>query len=206
MKIETLLNLVSGELLNSPYISEVTSFTDNVDDVMRGSCFFVKDSKDIKEAIKRGAYAIVSTQYEDIIDKEIAWIKCNSIEKSIINIFKYENLSNEVFECDDITLEIIKKMNTNKNVIFLDSYDDLLLSLNIPQKIVISSKKEFISLFAKKKRLKSIKINLIQTTLFKSKFNETELNLPFIYKDNFSKALNFFEIIAFFEIDKSKAR
>ena len=92
MKIETLVNLIGGELLNSPYISEVTSFTDNKDNVTRGSCFFVKKSEDIEKAVKNGAYAIVSENFENIIDKEIAWIRVDSIKKSVFNIFKYENL------------------------------------------------------------------------------------------------------------------
>ena len=40
MKIETLVNLTGGELINRPYISEVVSFTQNVDEVNRGTCFF----------------------------------------------------------------------------------------------------------------------------------------------------------------------
>ena len=42
MKIETLTNLIGGELINRPYISEVVHFTDNVEEVRRGSCFFAK--------------------------------------------------------------------------------------------------------------------------------------------------------------------
>ena len=60
MKIETLANLVKGELLNTPFISEVTSFTMDVDEVTRGSCFFVTNSEDIKYAPFLIAYFISS--------------------------------------------------------------------------------------------------------------------------------------------------
>jgi len=53
MKIETLTNLVRGELLNRPFISEVTFFTDEVEKVSRGSCFFSNSNEEIKEAVKK---------------------------------------------------------------------------------------------------------------------------------------------------------
>jgi len=209
MKIETLINLTNGELLNSPYISEVTSFTDNVDEVRRGSCFFVKEKEDIKKAVDNGAYAIVSTEYENIIDKEIAWIKCDDINKAIISIFKYENLNNKVYICDDITREIIEKMNLDKNLVVLKTYEDLLFSLNFPKKILLSSNSDIFNLFSKQENLKTKEINLSQITIFKSKYLDNEINLPYVYKDNFAKAVNFFETnnlkFSFeFELDRFK--
>ena len=193
MKIETLVNLIGGELLNSPYISEVTSFTDNKDNVTRGSCFFVKKSEDIKTAVKNGAYAIVSENFENIIDKEIAWIRVDSIKKSVFNIFKYENLNSKVYFSDDITLHIIEKMNLNDNLIILNSTANLLKSLNINNKYLLTSNKKFCELFSNVEVLLTKDINLKQQSLFKSVYNQQEIPLPFVYKDEFSKALNFFE-------------
>jgi len=193
LKIETLVNLIGGELLNSPYISEVTSFTDNKDNVTRGSCFFVKKSEDIKTAVKNGAYAIVSENFENIIDKEIAWIRVDSIKKSVFNIFKYENLNSKVYFSDDITLHIIEKMNLNDNLIILNSTANLLKSLNINNKYLLTSNKKFCELFSNVEVLLTKDINLKQQSLFKSIYNQQEIFLPFVYKDEFSKALNFFE-------------
>jgi len=193
LKIETLVNLIGGELLNSPYISEVTSFTDDKDSVTRGGCFFVKKSEDIEKAVKNGAYAIVSENFENIIDKEIAWIKVDSIEKSVFDIFKYENLKSKVFYTDDITLHIIEKMNLNNNLIILNSTADLLKALNINNKYLLTSDKIYCELFSNIEMLVGKDLSLKQQTLFKSIYEEEEINLPFVYKDEFSKAIKFFE-------------
>ena len=193
MKIETLVNLIGGELLNSPYISEVTSFTDDKDNVTRGGCFFVRKSEDIQKAVKNGAYAIVSQNFENIIDKEIAWIKVDSIEKSIFDIFKYENLNSKVFYTDDITLHLIEKMNLNDELIILNSTADLLKGLNVNNKLFLTSKKKFCELFSKNETLLPEETNIKQQSLFKSIYKDQEINLPFVYKDEFSKAIKFFE-------------
>jgi len=193
LKIETLVNLIGGELLNSPYISEVTSFTDDKDNVTRGGCFFVRKSEDIQKAVKNGAYAIVSQNFENIIDKEIAWIKVDSIEKSIFDIFKYENLNSKVFYTDDITLHLIEKMNLNDELIILNSTADLLKGLNVNNKLFLTSKKKFCELFSKNETLLPEETNIKQQSLFKSIYKDQEINLPFVYKDEFSKAIKFFE-------------
>jgi len=193
LKIETLVNLVGGELLNSPYISEVTSFTDDKASVTRGGCFFVRKSEDIEEAVKNGAYAIISQNFENIIDKEIAWIKVDSIEKSVFDIFKYENLKSKVFYTDDITLHIIEKMNLNDELIILNSTADLLKALNINNKYMLTSEKTYCELFSNIEMLLPEEIYLKQQTLFKSIYEGEEINLPFVYKDEFSRAIKFFK-------------
>ncbi|WP_456478973.1 hypothetical protein [Nautilia sp.] len=193
MKIETLVNLIGGELLNSPYISEVTSFTDEPEKVVRGGCFFVSDKKDIEKAVKNGAYAIVSESYENITDKEIAWIKADSVEKAVIDIFKYENLKTEIYYCDKITCHIIDKMNLNKEVVILETYKDLLNALNLTNKYLVTSKPFYKNLFSNVITLSSDAVTLEKISLFKSKYRNTEINLPFVYREEFAKALRFFE-------------
>jgi ferrochelatase len=192
MKIETLVNLIKGELLNRPFISEVTSFTKDVDEVKRGSCFFSNDFNEIKQAVKNGAYAIVSEKEFEIIDKEIAWIKTNSFKKAIFDIFKYENIKTKIYYTDKITAHILKQMNNDKKVIVLENEEKMLKALNLGEKYLISFNPAFKEIFKNIEELKKNDIKLEQITLFKSKYENIELNLPFVYKDNFSKALNFF--------------
>ena len=82
MKIETLVNLTGGELINRPFISEVVFFTDNSEEVSRGSCFFATDTYAINEAVKNGAYAIITDKELPVLDKEIAWIKVDSFKRN----------------------------------------------------------------------------------------------------------------------------
>ena len=193
MKIETLTNLIGGELINRPYISEVVSFTDNFEEVSRGSCFFANNEDEIKEAVKNGAYAIITPTPTKIIDTEIAWIICEDFKKAIFNIFKYENLQNKIYFTDKITSMIIKKMNLEKKVVVVEREEDLLKALNFKEKYIVTSIKKFLDIFPNVEILKKKEIDLIQDGLFRSKFEGIEINLPFVYKDSFSKAINFFE-------------
>jgi ferrochelatase len=209
LKIETLVNLVGGELLNSPFISEVTSFTKNASEVKRGSCFFAFDSKDIKKAVENGAYAVISPLYEDIIDKEIAWIKVDNLINAIFDVFKYDNIKNSVYYTDQITSMILKKMQNSKNLFVLESIDDLLEAMNYKKKYLVTSKSEFKDLFLNVKEIENSDIELSMLTLFKSKFKNHTLNLPYVYKKSFAKAYNFLvtneiEFILEFEIERFK--
>ncbi|WP_456471139.1 hypothetical protein [Caminibacter sp.] len=193
MKIETLVNLIGGELLNSPYISEVVHFTDDVEDVNRGSCFFVKKISDIPQAIKNGAYAIIADKDISILDKEIAWIKVENVKKALFNIFKYENITNQIYFTDEITLSIIKKMNLEKKVIVLKNDEDFFKAINLREKYILTDNKKFKEIFANIVDLKSKNIKLIQKGLFRCEFNQEEIKIPFVYKNFFAKALNFFD-------------
>ncbi|GAX87312.1 ferrochelatase [Lebetimonas natsushimae] len=193
MKIETLVNLIKGELLNRPFISEVTSFIKNADEVRRGSCFFSNDFNEIKQAIKNGAYGIVSEKEFEIIDKEIAWIKTDSIKKAIFDIFKYENIKTKIYYTDKITAHILKKMNLDKKVIVLEDEETMLRALNSTEKYLISFDPKFKEIFKNIEEIEKIEIKLEQLTLFKSRYENIELNLPFVYKDNFAAAVNFFK-------------
>ena len=194
MKIETLVNLTGGELINRPFISEVVLFTDNSEEVVRGSCFFATDTYSINEAIKNGAYAIITDRELPVLDKEIAWIKVNDFKRAVFNIFKYENLKNKIYLTDKITSCLIKAMSNEKNLVVIqDEFKDLLKALNLNNKYIVTSKKEFKDIFANIEEIKSENIMLSIKTLFKTDFQGIELNLPFVYKENFAKALNFFK-------------
>ena len=193
MKIETLSNLIGGELLNRPYISEVLHFTQNVDDVNRGSCFFAASLSDIPQAIKNGAYAIITKDYVDILDKEIAWIKVDDFKKAIFNIFKYENLKHEIYLVDKISLMLIDAMSLDKRVVVLKDTDDFFKAINLREKFIFTDDETFENIFANVKYLNSSDIELKQVGLFKSIYKNQEINLPFVYKDSFSKVVGFFD-------------
>jgi ferrochelatase len=193
MKIETLVNLTGAELLNRPYISEVVHFTDNPEEVNRGSCFFVKKISDIPRAVKNGAYAIVSDKDLDVLDREIAWLKVDDYEKAIFNIFKYENLKHEIILCDKISLMFITAMNQDKRVVVINSPEDLFRGINLREKFIFTSNKEYKKIFANVKELKRAKLPLEMVTLFKTAYKDNILNFPFVYAKSFSKVLKFFE-------------
>jgi ferrochelatase len=193
MRIDTLINLIGGELLNRPYISEVVHFTDNPKEVVRGSCFIAKDERLVKEAIKKGAYAILSEKPLEIVDEEIAWIVVSDIKRAIFEIFRYENIKQKIFFADELSVEIIKSMNQDKKVVILSSIEDYLKALSIKNPILVTCDEMIKRIFSDVEELKPMDIELEFVTLFKSRFKKSEINLPVIYKEFFSKAIKFFK-------------
>ncbi len=201
MKVETLANLIRGELLNNPLISGVVSFTNRLDEVNRGSCFFSNDIAEIVKAIKKGAFAIVFEDEKiEILDEEIGWIRVKDFKKAIFDIFKYQNLAKPVYFTDKITSMIIDKMKTSKNIVVVNDYDDMFKAITFDEKYIILSDKDIRDNLVNIIKIEEKPIEIFYSTLFKSKFKTdkkelVEINLPFVYRRNFARAIYFFEMI-----------
>ena len=83
MRLEKALDILYGELVNTPFISAFSGVTYNVKKVVSGTLFFALNPDDIKRAIANGAYGIVFEG--DMVcsdDTEIAWIKCEALTRA----------------------------------------------------------------------------------------------------------------------------
>ncbi|MEA3289681.1 MAG: hypothetical protein U9Q04_05800 [Campylobacterota bacterium] len=125
MKINSLSDIVEGKLLNSPAISFITQIHTNVKKVNEGDAFFAFCEKEIKEALKNGAFAII-TQFEpNITDDEIAWIKVDDILKAITNTLRYKLLKHNhtLIKVDKILYRMIKHFipKNNENTTLLSN-------------------------------------------------------------------------------------
>ena len=72
MQISSILDIVDGELLNSPSISFIYSIKTNAKKVKEGDLFIAKDLNSVELAVRNGAFAIISDINFPIIDNEIA--------------------------------------------------------------------------------------------------------------------------------------
>ncbi|TLE10498.1 hypothetical protein [Helicobacter bilis] len=90
MRLEKALDILYGELVNTPFISAFSGVTYNVKKVVNGTLFFALNPDDIKRAVANGAYGIVFEG--DMVcsdDTEIAWIKVRSIDQSMRRFVRY---------------------------------------------------------------------------------------------------------------------
>ena len=87
MLFVNLASLVDGQLKNEPSIGSFTNIVFNSKRVKIGD-LFIGLKKDIKEAVKNGAYGIVSNNIK-IIDSEIAWIEVKNIEDAKLKLLRY---------------------------------------------------------------------------------------------------------------------
>jgi hypothetical protein len=192
MRIDDILNIIDGELVNAGFISEIAGFADNLKDLKGGYLFISDDDQDIQEAIKKGAYAILSAKYHKIIDNEISWIKVDSVKDALYKLLKYKLLNKTLYFCDIISYEIIKSMNKDSrllvfndfNVKYLEDYDYYLTSNSIFKDIANSYLE------------KQTELDILDSTLFSIKIRykkEYNLIFPSLYSEELSKALSFFE-------------
>jgi ferrochelatase len=91
MRVETIVNITGGELLNNPIINSFNNIKVDTSIIERGDLFFAYNQNDIPKAIKKGAYGVIIDRYIEILDKEIAWINGittnNFFTPNFINFF-----------------------------------------------------------------------------------------------------------------------
>ena len=120
MQISSLIDILGGRLLNHPSISFIYSFKTDPSKVKEGDLFIAKNLDDVECAVKNGAFAIIIENFYPIIDNEIAWIKVDSIEKSLIHLirFKLAHFNLEAYYCDEISFDFLNcfAFNSKKTI------------------------------------------------------------------------------------------
>lgn len=143
MRIESLSKIIDGELLNFPSISYIDQLKTDAKQIKRADAYICKDGKDIKNAIKNGAYAIISDKKLEVIDNEIAWIEVDRVEKAIIRYLRYKTIQKDskFFLCDSVTFEILKNIASTKEILFLssDTFDNFSQIVNADDNAVFIS-------------------------------------------------------------------
>ena len=211
MKISSIVDIVDGELLNSPSISFINNISSDAKKVKTSDMFIAKNIEDLQIAIANGAYAVIFENDFEVIDNEVAFIKVKNLELALVKIVRYKLsiLQIESYFCNDETFDMLKLYQNNhtkpiflisKNIEkifkFLDDIKDgdILISKdkNILESIYPNSKK-----FEKKIDEKNIK-NLIKHSLFELSFSYkdiyfSKLRLSKIYLSSFLNIYDFFK-------------
>lgn len=211
MKISSIVDIVDGELLNSPSISFINNISSDAKKVKTSDMFIAKNIEDLQIAIANGAYAVIFEKDFEVIDNEVAFIKVKNLELALVKIVRYKLsiLQIESYFCNDETFDMLKLYQNNhtkpiflisKNIEkifkFLDDIKDgdILISKdkNILESIYPNSKK-----FEKKIDEKNIK-NLIKHSLFELSFSYkdiyfSKLRLSKIYLSSFLNIYDFFK-------------
>ena len=209
MQISSILDIVDGELLNSPSISFIYSIKTNAKKVKEGDLFISKDINEIELAIKNGAFAIILEINSPILDNEIAWIKVKNIDDCIIKLIRYKLsiLNLEAYSCDKVTYQLLKiyssaflksiKLIPNKLENLFKNIDEI-----VQDDIIISSNQEILNkIYPENKDFSKITTkleieNLIEHSLFETSFSHnniyfSKLKIPSLYLAQFLRVYNF---------------
>ena len=211
MKISSIVDIVDGELLNSPSISFINNISSDANKVKTSDMFIAKNIEDLKIALQNGAYAVIFEKDFEVIDNEIAFIKVKNLELALLKIVRYKlsTLKIKSYFCTDETFDMLKLyQNNHTKPIFLISKNiekafkfiddikdgDILISKNkkLLESIYPDSKE-----FEKKLDENSIK-NLIKHSLFELSFSYNDiyfskLRLSKIYLNSFLNIYDFFK-------------
>lgn len=220
MQISSILDIVDGELLNSPSISFIYSIKTNVSKVKEGDLFIVRNKDDIQTAINNGAFALVLEDNHFITDNEIAWIKVKNINTSIIQLIRFKLAISdlEAYYCDEVTFDLLKIFANNslKNIVFIPKNIDKLFKqiedINHDDVIICSNKTILDKIYPNNKSFSNnnsfIKIeNLVEHSLFECSFSFNDIyfqkiKIPSIYIKELISVYKFLD----YEFDFSKLK
>ena len=121
MRLENLLALTHGKLINEPFVKQFNNIVFEAKAVKRGDLFIAFHEEEIEDAIAHGAYGILFCKPAQISDFEIAWIKVDDLENALERILRFILIEKElkVYECNEITLKLALQVITEPNFIAL---------------------------------------------------------------------------------------
>jgi ferrochelatase len=209
MQISALTDIVEGKLLNSPSISFITQTHTNIKKVNEGDAFFAQNEIEIKEAIKKGAFAIIIDFEATVTDNEIAWIKVDSFSRAVSNVLRYKLLEHKnkfiktnkvffnllnIFKTKDLSDVILLQNNLIKDFEVLNALENEKLIFGTDLQLLNSISGDVMILGDKQYSIQ----NLTSHSLFETSFSHKEtffdkIKLPTVYINDLLQQLELFE-------------
>jgi len=122
MRLENVLALTHGSLVNKPFVNTFTNIVFDSKAVKRGDLFLAFDEETIDDAIFNGAYGIIFSKPTQISDSEIAWIKVQDISQALKRLLRFRLIEKNinVYESNEIVLKLALQIVTEPRFIALD--------------------------------------------------------------------------------------
>jgi len=179
MRLENILALTHGKLINTPFVEQFENIVFDAKAVRRGDLFVADDETMIQEAVMNGAYGILFDKPTQIQDSEIAWIKVDNLDEALIRVLRFTLIQKPitVFECDTITLKLAKQIMTESSFIVLD--DDIrslfkrLSLIESPTTLLFTPSLTPRDLFTTLQQMPTVakeRIEIVEKTLFETSF------------------------------------
>jgi len=112
MRLQNLLSLTGAEMMSDPAVTLVDAIVLDAHKVRRGDLFIAFDTADIPRAVANGAYAVLYEEACTVTDPEIAWLKVDSVEFTLLRLLRFRMLekSLRVYGCNEVTLAVAAQM------------------------------------------------------------------------------------------------
>jgi len=121
MRLENLLALTYGKLINEPFVNKFENIVFDAKVVKRGDLFVAFDESTIDDAILNGAYGVLFDKPTQISDSEIAWIKVVNIETALQKLLRFKLIEKnmKVYSVDNIILQLASQIIISSSFIVL---------------------------------------------------------------------------------------
>ena len=121
MRLENVLALTHGTVVNEPFVKTFENIVFDASRVKRGDLFIAFDEESIESAVLNGAYGVLFDKPTQISDREIAWIKVQDINDALQRLLRFKLIDKEitVYECNQIVLKLALQVMSEPNFIAL---------------------------------------------------------------------------------------
>ncbi len=123
MRLENVLAVTGGRLLNTPSISRFDDVALYSHRAKRGSLFVARSVEEIDEALRNGAYGIITDKKIVPTDEEVAWIAVESLSTTLPKLLRLWLVINKrsFYLLDPLVFQFSKSISTDFNALFLKS-------------------------------------------------------------------------------------
>jgi len=121
MRLENILALTHGRLVNDPFVKLFDNIVFDSKAVKRGDLFIAFKEEMIEDAIFNGAYGVMFDKPTQITDDEIAWIKVKDCEISLKKLLRFILVEKSIrtYKCNEIILKLALQTVTEQNFIII---------------------------------------------------------------------------------------
>ncbi|ECR2843439.1 hypothetical protein KOM84_001359, partial [Campylobacter jejuni] len=199
MQISNLGELLNATLIHEGSVLSVEGFAINLNELKAGFAFFNNDKKEITQAVKKGAYAIITENDITIEDKDIFYFRVENLEQALVRFLRFFCEDKEceflLFKSYELSLCKAFYFNILKGNIFADF--EKLIKAKKGEIFCYCEENYLNKLCAYSHSLKDANFTLLSrssfffTTLICENLYFKNLNLPFFYANSFAKIISF---------------
>ena len=126
MRLESVLSVTGGTLLNTPSIAGFDSVALHPKRVTRGALFIAKNENDIPAAIEAGAYGIVTDLPVVPTDPEIAWIRVSALSPALVKLLRLWLIENPrtIRFVPRPVMEFLRQISYDRRILILEEEDE----------------------------------------------------------------------------------
>ncbi|WP_201353389.1 hypothetical protein [Hydrogenimonas urashimensis] len=184
MRLESVLAVTGGRLLNSPSISGFDTVALSPRKVTRGSLFVAKRREEIVQALQQGAYGIITDL--DLVpqDEEVAWIRTDNLAEAMVRLLRLWLVENprNIRYVPAADLEFVEQIGSQRSLVIIAGSEEQMsetLFLSHAEQILLCGARPFIERIGAS--VEPIEPAPVACTVTSSKIFETSLVLDGTY-------------------------